>query len=93
EFTASNKQNEIDLAKKNYYELAMANSNCHSTGKTNTFFKTTQMNFNFAKDFFPFPTYDFVDKKNNGFSSFFKQILEGNNIEYKLLSNKGYDCH
>lgn len=93
EFTASNKQNEIDLAKKNYYELAMANSNCHSTGKTNTFFKTTQMNFNFAKDFFPFPTYDFVDKKNNGFSSSFKQILEGNNIAYKLLSNKGYDCH
>lgn len=92
-FTNSNKQSEIDLAKKNYYELVMANSNCHSIGKTSTFFKTTQMNFNFAKDSFPFPTYDFPNKKNNGFSPLFKKILEGENMQQKLLSNKGYDCH
>ncbi len=93
EFTDSNQQQMINLAKKNYYELAMASSNCHSVGKTNAFFKTTQINFNFAKDFFPFPTYNFVDKKNNGFTSSFKQILEGKDIQYKLLTDKGYDCH
>ena len=93
EFTNSNKQNAIDLAKKNYYELVMANSNCHSIGKSNAFFKTTQMNFNFAKDFFPFPTYDFFDKKNKGFSPMFKKILEGKDMQNKLLTDKGYDCH
>ena len=92
-FTKSNKQNEFDLAKKNYYELVMANSNCHSVGKANTFFKTTQINFNFAKDFFPFPTYDFLNEKNNGFSSIFKKILESENMQQKLLADKGYDCH
>lgn len=93
EFTHSNRQNEINLAKKNYYELVMANSNCHSIGKANAFFKTTQMNFNFAKDSFPFPTYSFIDKKNNGFSLMFKKILEGKDMQSKLLADKGYDCH
>lgn len=88
--------NNLDLndkvQKKNFYELVFANSNSHSIGKTSTFFKTTSFNFNFNKDFFPYPSYEFSKGKIVDFSPEFKKVLEGDN-DNSSLSQKAKNCH
>ena len=61
---------------RNFYELLFANSNFHVIGKSNTFFKTSAINFNFSKNYFPFATYE-----NNKFTTSFKTLLEDDDFD------------